>query len=77
MTATFTHQGRKPRVLLEDPGAAHQIVLTITGPGNRLAVTCTCRVRNKHRPLQARAKMTAEESLAIWREHRDRAEQRA
>lgn len=71
--ATFTYNGRKPRVLLEDPQAAHQIVLSISGPGNRLTVSCTCLVRGKHRPLAVAGSLEAEESLAIWRRHRDQA----
>ena len=74
---TWTYRGKLPRVLLEDPGAAHQIRLSASGgPEGRkstvyLAVNCTCmgRANAPHEPLDARLVFPAEEAQAVWKAH--------
>jgi hypothetical protein len=72
--STFTYEGQRPRVLLEDPRAPHQIVLTLTRSAGWITVSCTCLVRARAAaPLAAATRMDASESLAIWKAHAERA----
>jgi hypothetical protein len=69
MTNVFTHAGQRPRVLLEDPEASHQIVLAVGAPGNQLAVSCTCRARRGCPPFTMAPKLEPDEARVIWRRH--------
>jgi hypothetical protein len=78
-TTTWTSGGHPvPYVpVLEDPAAAHQIVLTVQ-VSRLIVVSCTCLIRGgrhgQHRQVIAlRAEFPAADALAAWRTwHADR-----
>jgi hypothetical protein len=64
----------KPRVVFEDPGLPHQIVITLRA-GFKIAVSCNClRVnrqgaRRTYEPIEVRYEFPASEAIAVWRAH--------
>jgi hypothetical protein len=61
-----------PRVLMEDPGADHQIIIR-TPDGHGITVSCTCRKparatrgRPYYEPIESRELFPAAELWAAW-----------
>lgn len=65
---TYTYRDILPRIVYEDPGAAHQIRLFIVG--NDIAVSCTCGAT-----LMTGKLVTAQKALSVWRQHMRRQEE--
>jgi hypothetical protein len=72
---TVTGQPGSPPVMMEDAGAAHQVMLILTSQAyatGYIAVSCTClaRLAGRGRPrqlIEARRVFPAPEALASWR----------
>ena len=68
---TFTLNGQRPRVTWEDPAAAHQIRVTVSGSPAKIAISCTClgRPNEPHEPLATGSCFPDGQDMAIWRAH--------
>ena len=67
----FTLNGQRPRVTWEDPQAAHQIRVTVSGSPAKIAISCTClgRTNEPHEPLARGDCFPAGQDIAVWRRH--------
>lgn len=63
--------GAPRRVTWEDPGAAHQIRVTVSGSPAKIAISCTClgRTNEPHDPLATGDCFPGDEAMAVWRAH--------
>ena len=63
--------GAARRVTWENPGAAHQIRVTVSGSPARIAISCTClgRTNEPHEPLATGDCFPDGQDMAIWQAH--------